>query len=361
MPFDTPTLRSLAERTARAFRSNLKGSDAFLWPNNVAVSAKVMAGAVWEAFSFLSYIQRQILVHTATDPYWIERHAAEFGMARLPATYAKGKATIFGDPDVAVPAGIVLQRADGMQYEVTTGGIVTGDGSIDVPVRALTAGRSGNAIAGVGLAMTVPMSRLNTSGEVAEDGIGVGADTESTESLRQRVWFRKKMPPHGGAAHDYVAWAREVNGVTRVFVDPVTATNARTSVGVWFLMDGTYPNGIPQSADVGAVTAFIDTVRPAGALVEVAAPVATPINIVISGLSPDTAVIRQAVRAELADLIQNEGRVSTLSQPFTLYRSKIIEAISIATGEDHHVLTTPSGDVSFDMGDIPVLGTVTFS
>lgn len=361
MPFDTPTLKALAERSARAFRSNLKGSDAFLWPNNIAVSAKVIAGAVWEAFSFLSYIQRQILVHTATDPYWIERHAAEFGMARLPATYANGKATIFGDPDVAVPAGIVLQRADGVQYEVTTGGIVTGDGSVDVPVRALTAGRTGNAVAGVGLALTVPMSRIGTAAEVAGGGIGAGADTESTESLRQRVWFRKKMPPHGGAAHDYVAWAREINGVTRVFVDPVTASNSRTSVSVWFLMDGSYPNGIPQASDVTVVNAYIDTVRPAGALVEVAAPVATPVDIEISGLTPDSAVIREAVRAELADLIQNEGRVSTLSNPFTLYRSKIIEAISIATGEDHHVLTTPSADVDYDMGDIPVLGTVTFS
>lgn len=361
MPFETPTLKQLAERTARAFRSNLKGSDAFLWPNNVAVSAKVIAGAVWEPFSFLAYIQRQILVHTATDPYWIERHAAEFGLARLPATFSGGRVTITGDPNVAVPAGIVLQRADGFQYEVTVGGITSGFGSIDVPVRALTAGAAGNAAAGVGLALTVPLSRINTSAEIAVGGIGAGADTESTESLRQRVWFRKRMPPHGGAAHDYVAWCREINGVTRVFVDPVTATNGRESVGVWFLMDGTYPNGIPQSADVEAVAAYIDTVRPAGALVEVAAPVATPVNITITGLSPDSAAIREAVRAELADLVQRDGRVSTLTAPYTLYRSKIVEAISIATGEDHHALTAPASDVAFSAGGVPVLGTVTFA
>ena len=361
MPFNTPTLKELAERTARAFRSNLKGSDAFLWPNNVAVSAKVMAGAVWEAFSFLAHIQRQILVHTATDPYWIERHAAEYGLARLPATFASGRVTISGDPNVAVPAGIVLQRADGLQYEVTIGGITSGFGTVDVPVRALTAGKAGNAASGVGLAMTVPLSRLSTAAEVASGGIGAGADTESTESLRQRTWFRKKMPPHGGAAHDYVAWAREVGGVTRVFVDPVSATNGRESVGVWFLMDGTYPNGIPQASDVTAVADYIDTVRPAGALVEVAAPVATPVNITISGLHPDSAAVREAVRAELADLVEREGRVSTLTAPYTLYRSKIIEAISIATGEDHHTLTAPASDVLFSMGGVPVLGTVTFS
>jgi len=360
MPFETPTLKALAERSARAFRSNLKGSDAFLWPNNLAVSAKVIAGAVWEAFSFLNYISRQILVHTATDPYWIERHAAEYGMSRLPATFAVGKATISGDTNITVPAGIILQRADGVQYEVTESGSTSGAGSIDLSVRCLTAGKIGNAASGVGLAMTVPMSRLNTAAVVAASGIGAGADTESTESLRQRVWFRKRMPPHGGAVHDYVAWAREINGVTRVYVDPVTADNGRSSVGVWFLMDTSYPNGIPQGADVSAVAAYIDTVRPAGALVEVAAPVPSPVDIEVA-LSPDTGAVRDAVRAEILDMLDREGRVSTSTSPFILYRSKLIEAISIATGEDHHELVAPADDVEFATGELPVLGTLEFA
>lgn len=360
MPFDVPTLKGLAERTARSFRANLMGSDAFLWPNNLAVSAKVIAGAVWEAFSFLDYIQRHILVHTSTDPWWVERHAAEYGMARLPATYAVGSALISGDSDVAVPAGIVLQRADGLQYEVTQGGQTNNGGEAEVAVRALTAGKAGNAAPGVGLAMTVPMSRLNTAAEVATAGIGAGADTEGTESLRERVLFRKRMPPHGGAAHDYVAWAREINGVTRVFVDPVTSTNGRNSVGIWFLMDATYPNGIPQASDVAGVSAYIDTVRPAGAILAIAAPVAAAIDIGIDNLSPDTVAVRNAIHAELADLFRRSA-VSTLTSPLTLYRSQITEAIAIATGEQHHVLTSPATDVALPAGHVPVLGTVSFT
>ena len=360
MPFNLPTVKALANRAARVFRSDLKGSDAFLWPNNVAVSAKVIAGAVWEAFSFLDHISRQILVHTATDPYWIERHAAEFGMARLPATYAAGKAVIFGDSAQSVPAGIVLQRADGVRYEVVQGGTTGGDGKVEVSVRCLTPGKIGNAVAGVSLSMIVPMSRLQMVAEVASTGIGAGSDTESTESLRQRVWFRKRMPPHGGAAHDYVAWAREINGVTRVFVDPVTFTNARTSVGVWFLMDTTYPNGIPQLSDVAVVAAYIESVRPAGALVEVARPIAKSVDFEIA-LAPDTLAVRDAVRAELHDLIEREGRVSTLAHPFVLRRSKIIEAISIATGEEHHELVVPDADVTFAVGEVPIMGAVVFA
>lgn len=360
MPFKIPTLPELAQRTANAFRANLKGSDARLWPNNVAVSAKVIAGAVWEPFAFIDYISRQINKHTA-EGVWLERHAYDYGLARLPATYAEGKATIIGDNNVPVPAGIVLQRADGVQYVVTTGGMTDGEGAIDLPVRCLAAGKSGNAPSGVTLSLAAPVDRLLTEQSVAEDGIGLGTDAESDEGLRQRLLYRLRYPPHGGAAFDYVSWARSINGVTRVFVDPVSTANGRTTVGVWFLMDDVYVNGIPQGSDVTNVAAYIDSVRPAGALVEVAAPIAEAIDITITGLSPDTTATRDAIRLELADLFRRNARVATLTDPYTLYRSKIIEAISIAADEDHHTLSLPDEDIDVALGHIPVLGTVTFA
>jgi hypothetical protein len=126
-------------------------------------------------------------------------------------------------------------------------------------------------------------------------------------------------------------------------------------------MDDTYPNGIPQTADVSALAAYIDTVRPAGALVDVAAPIAQPIDVTITGLSPDTTAVRDAIRAELADLFRRRVAVSTITNPFTLWRSKLIEAISIAAGEDHHTLTAPAGDTVAATGKLLTLGTVTFA
>ncbi|MFZ4807461.1 MAG: baseplate J/gp47 family protein [Hyphomicrobiaceae bacterium] len=360
MPFKMPTLQDLAQRTANAFRANLKGSDARLWPNNVAVSAKVIAGAVWEPFAFLEYISQQALAQSA-EGRWLDRHAAEFGMARLTPTYAQGSALISGDNSIAVPAGIILQRADGVQYEVTAGGLTDGDGEVTLPVRCLTPGRTGNAVAGVSLVLTAPLSRINGNAEVSTAGVGLGADLEGDESLRARILHRKRMPPHGGAAHDYVAWAREINGVTRVAVDPVTSTNNRTTVGVWFLMDDLYVNGIPQPADVEVLRAYIDRVRPAGALVDVAAPTPVAVNMTIAGLMPSSVAVRDAVLLELRDLFRRAVRISTSTDPYILRRSKLIEAISIAAGEDYHTLTTPNSDVTFATGHLPVLGTVTFA
>jgi len=359
MAFQIPTLKELVTRTQRAFRANLKGSDAALWPNNVAVSAKVMAGAVFEAFSFLDYIAKQINKHTA-EGVWLERHAFDYGLTRLPATYAEGAVVITGDAGVSVPAGIELQRADGYRYETTSAGTISGEGEVTVTVRALEPGKSGNAPPGVSLSMTTLRDRLNPEAIVAESGIGGGADVESDESLRERLLFRLRFPPHGGAVHDYVAWAREINGVTRVFVDPVTAENGRTSVGVWFLMDDLYENGIPQVADVARVKAFIETVRPAGAIVEVNAPSTVKVDVTISDLSANTVATQNAINAALADLFRYDVRVSTATDPFTLYRSKLIEVISSAAGEEHHTLVAPANDIAFATGQIPILGSISY-
>jgi uncharacterized phage protein gp47/JayE len=361
MAFNLPTLTQLAERTYNALNANIKGADARLWPNNVAVSAKAMAGAVWEAFSFLEYISKQMLVHTATDPIWIQRHAAEFGMSQLPATYATGTVDITGDASITVPAGLILERADGVRYEIINSGTTDLSGDLNLPVRALEPGKLGNAIAGIQLTFVVPQDRIAPECEVAAGGIGAGADPESMESLRQRVLFRKRNPPHGGAAHDYVIWAREIGGVTRVFVDPVNIVNERITIGVWFLMDDTYVNGVPQAADVAAVQAYIDSVKPAGAVADVAAPTPVTVNVTIANLSPDTTAVRDAIQAELRALFRREVRVSTETEPFTLWRSLIIEAIANATGEHHHSITAPNSDVAYTAGQLPVLGTVTFS
>lgn len=361
MPFAVPSLRELAERAAGAYRANLKGSDAALWPNNVAVSAKVIAGAVWEAFGFLEYIKRQILVQTA-DGQFLERHAAEYGMGRLAASQAEGEVVFTGDNNIAIPAGLLLVRADGVEFETLSSSNTFGTGEAKVQVRARIAGKAGNTQPGVTLTLGQPIDQLAAQVTVGTLGIGGGADVESDAALRERVLFRKRMPPHGGAAHDYVIWARERPGVTRVFVDPVNAVNERETIGIWFMMDDTYANGIPQGADVAAMEEHLDGVRPAGAILDVAAPTPVTVDVTIVDLSPDTQDVREAVKAELADLFRRSMKVATLTDPFVLRVSKIWEAISVASGEDSHTLSAPAADIDdLEAGEIPVLGAVTFT
>jgi len=357
MPFEKPNLVELVERARRAFRTELPGSDAWIWPNNLNVSAKVFGAMVHLNLQWLDYIALQRWVTTA-DGEFLDRHGQVYGMPRLAPAFARGLVDMTGTSGTAIPSGLTMSRADGLEYIVTEGGVVSGGGTVSLAVKALKPGSDYNALAGTPMSLTASFANLNSEGAVGAAGIGLGADEEADESYRARLLWRLRMPPHGGAAHDYVAWAREIGGVTRVFVDPLAGGPG--TVNVYFLMDDLYEGGIPQGADVSAVQAYIDAVRPVTAIVQVLAPSPVEVTIEIENLSPDTTAVRDAIALELADMFRREARVSTASAPFTLYRSKVWQAIADATGEDHHTLNEPAEDVEYEAGELPVLGDIDF-
>lgn len=357
MAFQIPTLAECVERARSAFRAELPGSDAWLWPNNIYVTAKVIGGKIFGVYLFADYIQRQAFAHLADQP-WLEAHGRDYGIARIAASYAEGRVTFAGTPGALVPAGIIVERGDGVAYQTTGAVTVSPTGQAEMPVRAQLSGKAGNALPRTSVSLVTAFAALDSAGAVGPDGIGGGADEESDESLRQRILHRKRYPPHGGAAHDYVAWAREVAGVTRVFVEPLI--QGPGSVGVYFLMDDLYEDGIPLEGDVERVQAVLDSYRPVTATVIAAAPVPAPVSVTVSGLSPATLAVQESVKAELADFFRRTAGVGTDANPFTLWRSRVSEAISQATGETHHVLVEPSEDLQFDGGQLPVLGGVTF-
>lgn len=369
--FSLPTINDLAERARMAFRGNLKGSDAWVWPNNVYASAKVIAGMVFEAFGFLSYVSRMIFAHTAPDIETLLMHGEEYGIARKPAAPAGGNVTFTAEDAFSVDTGAELDRGDGRRYLVTSGGLLVSAGTLQVPVVAILDGAGGNAIAGTPLTIVSGASGAGAATATAAVGAGdivMGADVEDIESYRARILFRKRNPPHGGSAADYVMWALQVSGVTRVFVERLW--NGGGTVRVYVLMDDSFPNGIPDAAAVARVQDYIETVAPAGAIVTVAAPVATPIPVTVTGISPNTTAVQNAVRAELADTFLRLGRVSGidtahggmpfLAVPEIFSKSWVSQAVANATGEHRHVLVAPAADVVIATGHIATLGTVSF-
>lgn len=358
MAFTTLTLNELVERARQAFRSELPGTDAWLWPNNINVSAKVMAGMTHLNLMWLAYIAKQRWVSTA-DGEFLDKHGFVYAIPRLSASYAKGSIILTGTSGTTVPSGLGVQRDDGIEYVTTTSGIIDGYGNVTIDVAAKETGSEGNALAGGKVFLTTTLANVNSDGVVAPSGIGLGASEEGDESYRARLLWRLRMPPMGGASHDYVAWARQIPGVTRVFVDPLA--DGPGTVTVYFLMDDLYTNGIPQGADVQIVNDYIQTVKPATAVVTVRAPIADLINVVISNLSPNTVEVRDAIHIELDDLFRRDGKVSMVSAPYTLYRSKLWQAIADASGEDHHILSAPATDLTLPVGHFPILGTITYT
>ncbi len=364
--FDIPDLKTLAGRAASAFRAHLPGVDALTPGNNITPTAKVLAGEMWALFGRLAWVMRQAFVLHA-EGEWLERHASQYGMSRRPSANAVGSVSLVYADGVAVEAGALFAASDGRRYVAPYAVSEVGAGDIAVAVEAMAPGASGNIAAGEPLEIVSGVTGAS-SASVAPGGAVGGDDVEGDESLRARILFRLRYPPHGGSAADYVRWAMSAPGVTRVFVDRLW--QGPGTVRVVPMFDGLRDGGIATPADVASVVATLAPLQPAAAGVAVTAATAHPINITVSGLSPDTTAMRSAVVAAFDAVILARGRVSGtdagadggdfLATPFTFSRSWLWEAAATATGERRHEITTPAADIAIPAGSVPTRGVVTF-
>jgi uncharacterized phage protein gp47/JayE len=193
---------------------------------------------------------------------------------------------------------------------------------------------------------------VNSTATVASGAIVNGSDEETDAQLRARLLERMRTPPHGGAAADYIAWALEVQGVTRAWVYPLEGGPG--TVTVRFVRDDDAPI-IPDTGEVAAVQAHLDEVRPVTATLTVAAPTAVPLNYTIS-ITPDTAAIRAAVEAELVDLLRRDAKPGG-----SILKSQIEVAVGVAEGVKDFTVSVPAGDVVHSTGQLATHGVITWA
>ncbi len=378
--FAIPTLPQLLARARNAFRANLPGTDAWLWPNNINPTAKVVAGMVSELFGFADSIQRQKFALTADGPD-LDLHGAEINLPRNPATPSAGTISITVADAYQVAYGAIFQRSDGVQFSATAAVSIASAGTLNVPVQSVMTGS--NTVTEAGTAMTIVSGCTDVNGDaaasatVATGGLIGGADVEQDGAIfnpppgtyRARILFKKRNPPMGGSAADYVIWAQAANSnVTRVYVERLWAGVGTVRVSV--LMDNLYANGIPPSAAIAAIASYIDTVAPAGASVTVQAPTAVPINVNVHNLNPNNPTTQSAVTAELAACFLRLSQVAGietpnpampyLAVPFSFLQQWLQTAVDNAPGVISGTVNSPSGDTALSPGQIATLGTVTF-
>lgn len=350
MAFVRPTLSELVDRVQQDLVSRLALSSPILRRSMVYVLSRVLAGAVHMLHAHLEFLSRQVFPDQADGDYLV-RHAALFGLARKPAEYAVGPVAVTGTNGTVVPAGAVLLRADGTRYVVDEAVTIAG-GAGALTVTAGAAGAAANAGAGTALTFESPIAGVNATAAVGAGGLVNGSDEESEAALRGRLLERLREPPHGGSAADYVAWAKQVPGVTRAWCYP-TELGAGTVVVRFARDDDASP--IPDAAEVAAVQAHIDERRPVTAALTVLAPVAVARNYTIH-LVPDTAATRAAVEAELRDLLRREAYPGGI-----LLLSRIRNAIGDAEGVSDFTLTSPAADVTTTTGQMLVHGVITWT
>lgn len=378
---DVPTLKELFVRTRDDFDSNLPNEGAKIRRSFLYVSSAVLSGAVHGLYKLAGRVSKNIILDRTDDEEIIVRWATLYGVTRDPGALATGTLNFTGTPTTAIPAGTQIERDDGTTYTTDALGTIPGGGDIDI---AVTAGAIGTA-ANVEditeeLSLSEPLSGISSVVTVTTKPVG-GLGVEGIESLRTRAIENLRDTRQGGAAADYVAWAKEAPGVasdvSRVWIGQEGGPG---TVTVWFAVTGTGAAVIPTISDKSAVWSYIQETdtdlhairRPVTASVEVYRPTAEPQDFTI-GIYPHSAALEAIVETELESMLSTEASVKRTGFVIpTIKNSAIHEAMvrTLTQGIEFYTIdavgpTGTPGPGSADItpaivGGLPTLGSVTY-
>lgn len=272
------------------------------------------------------------------------------------------------DPEYDVTTTVVVTGDSEFQYEIigspanepttsATASFTTGS----VPVESVEFGQALNLDEGTPMRLQSPLTGVDDTLTVDFGAVGGGTDQETPDSLRSRMLDKIQNP----VAHFNVAAitekAKEVPGVTRVFIQEITPDLGQ--VTIYFMRDND-DNPIPTSSEVATVKESILTIKPANTSdddVIVLAPTGVPVDFVFTELTPNTTTMQAAVSANLRQFFDEQTEVAVAVDE-DAYRSAIFNTIDTVTGELVRTfeLSEPAGDIAVSTGEIGILGTVTF-
>lgn len=351
MAFVTKDYRQIRADILRDIANNKNAVNAYVGDDSdYAIRANATASSIEGLYEHQQWIARQIFPDTADIDVLETRHAAPRGINRKGAAFATGTIRISGSVGSTVPIGTEAKSNSGLSYLTTAAGVIGIGGSADIAAKAALPGMAGNQSAGSALTLTA--APRGTQSQAAIVGMTGGTDIETPDSLLARVLFDIRLPPSGGAKHDYYKWALEVPGVTDAYV----FVQRRVINGIDVVIETN--GGLPSAQLIIDVTAHINANCPPCVDLLVMAPTLLPVNIagqlVLSGTTlPDALVgINSMLQAYFA----------TLQVGDVVRRVKLESLITSVKGVLDVTLTSPLANVvpraDNTHSELAILGTV---
>lgn len=359
MPWLTPTLKEVRSLVRDHVRGALPGADAMI-PNSVLRVLSDSQGALCHlTLQYEDWLALQLIPDTA-ETEWLDRHGdiwlvnSDGTTGRKMATLAEGVVEFTGAPGAAVPRGARLGFSTSVEYEVTEVTVI-GTEPTPAPVRALDPGEIGNLDAGTGITLVTPFAGVNGTAIVVV--MSGGADIESDDDLRTRILERIREPPMGGAAHDYIRWAKAVPGVTRAWCAPNEMGIGTVTVRIMCDVLRADNDGFPFEQDCERVAAYLDTVRPVAVKdFWVVGPIKQVIDVDILDLVPDTPDVRAAIEQNIIAMLY------ALAKPGqTIYAVWKSAAVMNTAEVESFKMTTTADDVMPSAGHMAVLGDINYA
>lgn len=281
---------------------------------------KSVGSYIWDSvtpssFEFaLAYIALRMAIKLAVPQTSygevLAMQAASHGVDKKLAQSATGLVTVSGVVGTKIAKGVKFSTTvpEGSllkpKYFTTTEEKTIGtSGSVDISVKADTAGSDGNVIAG----------EINFNIQSIPGVTGVynaldftnGIDEESDPALLTRLLEKVRNPPSSGNKNDYIRWSKEVPGVGEVIVKALW--NGPGSVKI-IILD---PTGQPVTQDViddvkeyldpGQSSGEGDGKAPVGAVVTVVTASVVSISVTIPSMQVESGYSVDAVKASITE------------------------------------------------------------
>lgn len=293
--FIVPTLEEIRASILRDYQTYYPNAD-ISEDSDAYARASSLAACAEGIYAHQKWLIKQFFPDTA-DTEFLEKHAGLRGLRRRNATSAAGKgATVSGNPDAVIAAGLQIKTEDGRFYETTESAVISAAGSVVVAVRSITTGAAQNIkTATKGSFMAAP---VGVSTDVVLNDVVGATNAESDSSLLERLLNKIRRPAAGGNRYDYKDWALDVDGVEQAYVYPLRRGLGTVDIAI------TADNYVPNDETVRRAQAYIDDERPVTAKEsKVVKPDVTKVNfniqVKISGVSFND--IKTAIRNALTD------------------------------------------------------------
>ena len=265
--------------------------------SDASIRADGTAAVVEGLYHHQAYIQRQLFVQTADEPY-LYIHAEELKVPRLGGTRASGTVKAKSNVQVTIEAGTKLTDGKGFFWSVVATVVVQPNTTTEVSVTADQLGASWN-FTGSSLIWVSPVAGLSGAAEVFS--IAGGSDQEELEAWRARMLEAKQLGQWRDREADLERAMKSVAGVGKVYV--YKKRRGLGSMDVAITAVGNPPT-LPTQVLIDAAQVVLDTEAGFWADCRVYSPTEQllPVTAQVSGSGVILSDVENTIRTYVAEL-----------------------------------------------------------
>ena len=306
-------------------------------------------------YKSLEFWVNQTFIDTATEDEFIDYHAMLFGVTRKQGTKARGEILISGKADTVISAGAIVLKTDSTKYKLLYDTTIAFNGKAIAEVECLQIGEVGNCA--IGEIVNFEIANADIFTVTNEKAFTNGYEKEPNDSLIARAKERILKPAHSGNIYDYEKWAKEIDGVGKVLVEPLWNGNGTVRVRI-----SNYNNTLADNDLIQKVKRRMEQIdgRPIGADVTVTnfdgKNIAISISVILSpGVKLNT--VSDRISSKIKQMIKDNSALYTLNSKEVLSINRVEKIVLSINGvEDCKVLiNNDSKNINVDRNEILIV------